>query len=83
MGVGTDYTKCFDLIPQAISIAMLDIQGMEKGVLRGFHGMYSQLQRVFKIGGCVVEGNEWDPPRMPAQRYSNQCTDVHMEEGDR
>ena len=32
---------------------MLDIQGMEKGVLRAFHGMYSQLQRVFKIGGCL------------------------------
>ena len=53
VGVGMDYTKCFDLIPQAISIAMLDIQGMEQGVLRAFHGMYSQLQRVFKIGGCL------------------------------
>ena len=53
VGVGTYYTKCFDLIPQAILIAMLDIQGMEKGVPRAFHGMYSQLQRVFKIGGCL------------------------------
>ena len=52
-GVGTDYTKCFDLIPQAISIAMLNIQGMDKGVLSAFHGMYGQLQQVFKIGQCL------------------------------
>ena len=25
VGAGSDYTKCFDLVPQAISIAMLDI----------------------------------------------------------
>ena len=40
-GVGADYTKCFDLIPQAISITMLDIQGIERGVLRTFREMYT------------------------------------------
>ena len=44
VGAGSDYTKCFDLVPQAISIEMLDIQGMEAGVLRAFRGMYQQLQ---------------------------------------
>ena len=53
MGVGTDYTKCFDLIPKAILVAMLDLMGMERGVLNAFHGMYSQLRRKFKIKGCL------------------------------
>ena len=53
VGAGSDYTKCFDLVPQAISIKMLDIQGMEAGVLRAFRGMYTQLQRMFKINGCL------------------------------
>ena len=43
VGARLDYTKCFDLVPQAISIEMLDIQGMEAGVLRAFHGIYKQL----------------------------------------
>ena len=30
VGAGTDYTKCFDLIPKAISVAMLDLMGMER-----------------------------------------------------
>ena len=36
---GTDYTKCFDLIPQATSMAMLEVQGIDEGVLRAFRGM--------------------------------------------
>ena len=47
VGAGTDYTKCFDLIPKAISVAMLDLMGMERGVLNAFHGMYSQLRGKF------------------------------------
>ena len=29
VGAGTEYTKRFDLIPKAISVAMLDLMGME------------------------------------------------------
>ena len=32
---------------------MLDLMGMERGVLNAFHGMYTQLQRKFKIKGCL------------------------------
>ena len=53
VGAGTDYTKCFNLIPKAISVAMLNLIGMERGVLNAFHGMYSQLRRKFKIKGCL------------------------------
>ena len=41
VAAGTDYTKCFDLIPQAISMAVLEEQGIDAGVLRAFRGMYS------------------------------------------
>ena len=51
VGAGTDYTKCFDFIPKATSVAMLGLMGMERGVLNAFHGMYSQLRRKFKIKG--------------------------------
>ena len=53
VGAGTDYTKCFNLIPQAISMALLELQGMDGGVLRAFRGMYDQLKRMFKIKGCL------------------------------
>ena len=52
-GAGTDYTKCFNLIPQAISMVVLEEQGIDAGVLRAFQGMYSQLRRMFKIKGCL------------------------------
>ena len=52
VGAGTDYTKCFDLILKAISVPVLDLMGMERGVLNAFHPMYSQLRRKFKIKGC-------------------------------
>ena len=53
VGAGTDYTKCFDLIPQAISMAPMEEQGIDEGVLRAFSGMYRQLRRMFKIKGCL------------------------------
>ena len=53
VGAGTDYTKCFDLMPQAISMTVLEVQGIDAGVSRGFWGMYSQLRRMFEIKGCL------------------------------
>ena len=81
-GVGTEYTKCFDLIPQAIWIAMLDIQGMEKGLPWYVQPVTASLQNS-GMSGRVVESTGGEPPRVPAQRHSDQCADVHMEESDR
>ena len=53
VGGGTDNTKCFDLIPQAISMAVLEVRGINVGVLRAFRGMYSQPRRMLKIKGCL------------------------------
>ena len=53
VGAGTHYTKCLDLILQAILMALLELQGMDEGVLRAFRGMYCQLKRMFKIKGCL------------------------------
>ena len=53
VGSGTDYTKCFVLIPQAISMAVLEVQGINEVVLRAFCLMYSQLWRIFKIKGFL------------------------------
>ena len=55
VGAGTDYTKYFDLIPQAISMAMMhkEVQGIDEGVLWAFRGMYTQLKRIFKIKVCL------------------------------
>ena len=53
VGAGTNYTKCFDPIPQAISMALMEEQGIDEGVLRAFSGMYRQLRRMFKIKGCL------------------------------
>ena len=52
VGAGTDCTKCFDLIPQAISMALMEGQGIDEGIMRAFRGMYVELKRMFKIKGC-------------------------------
>ena len=53
VGARTDYTKCYGLIPQAISMELMEEQGIDEGVLRAFSGMYRQLKRLFKIKGCL------------------------------
>ena len=54
VGAGTDYTKCFDPISQAISMALMEEPGIDKGVLRAFRGMDVQLKCMFKIKGCLA-----------------------------
>ena len=34
-------------------MALLELQGMDEGVLCDFRGMYGQLKRMFKIKGCL------------------------------
>ena len=59
VGTRADYTKCFDLIPQTISMAPMEEEGIHEAVLRAFSGMYRQLKRMFKIKGCL--GAFWAP----------------------
>ena len=85
LGAVSDYTKYFDLIPQAISLAILDLQGMAKGMLRVLTGMYAQLVRVFKIKGLpkgVVARHQWHPPRVPRERDCHQRAHQHLEMHD-
>ena len=65
---------------------MLDLMGMERGVLNAFHGMYSQLRRKFKTKGCpgsVVASHQWNLTRMPFERHSNKHIHHNMEAHDR
>ena len=52
VGAGTHYTKYVDLIPQAESMAVLEVREIDGGVLRAFRVTYLQLRRMFKIKGC-------------------------------
>ena len=52
-GIGLDYIKCFDLIPQAQLLWLAAEMGMEAGVLRAVAAMYRQLRRCFKLVGCL------------------------------
>ena len=52
-GAGTDYAKCFDLIPQEISQETTSKLGMAQGVSNAMGGMYKQLQRAFKMNSSL------------------------------
>ena len=47
-GMSIDYVKCFDLIPQAVVLALAVELGMDPGTCRALGAMYKQL-RSFKI----------------------------------
>ena len=48
-GMSIDYVKCFDLIPQAVLLALALELGMEPGTCPAPGAMYKQLRRAFKI----------------------------------
>ena len=50
-GMSIDYVKCFDLIPQAVVLALALELGMDPGVARAPGAMYKQLRRAFKVAG--------------------------------
>ena len=52
-GVGLDYVKCFDLVPQAVVLRLALEQGMDPGTCRALAGMYAQLRRCFKVTGAL------------------------------
>ena len=52
-GMSIGYVKCFDLIPQAVVLALALELGMDRGVSRALGAMYKQLRRAFKVVGCL------------------------------
>ena len=52
-GAGTDYVKCFDLIPQQISFRMAREFGLDPKPQSALEAMYQQLHRAFKINGAL------------------------------
>ena len=52
-GAGTDYMKCFDLIPQQISFRMAREFGLDPKPQAALEAMYQQLHRAFKINGAL------------------------------
>ena len=48
-----DYIKCFDLIPQAVMLALALEPGMDPGACRALGAMYKQLRRAFKVAGAL------------------------------
>ena len=48
-----DYVKCFDLIPQAVVLALALELGMDPGTCPALGAMYKQLRRAFKIAGAL------------------------------
>ena len=56
-GMSIDYVKCFDLIPQAVVLALALELGMDPGTCRALRAMYKQLRRAFKVAGAP--GSWW------------------------
>ena len=52
-GMSIDYVKCFDLIPQAVVLALAMELGMDPGTCRALRAMYKQLRRAFKVAGAL------------------------------
>ena len=56
-GMSIDYIKCFDLIRQAVVLALALELGMDPGTCRALGAMYKQLRRAFKVAGAL--GSWW------------------------
>ena len=52
-GMSIDYVKCFDVIPQAVVLALALQLGMDPGSGRALGAMYKQLRRAFKLAGAL------------------------------
>ena len=48
-----DYVKCFDLISQAVVLALALELGMDPGTCRALGAMYKLLRRAFKVAGAL------------------------------
>ena len=48
-----DYVKCFNLIPQAVVLALALKPGMQPGTCRALGAMYKQLRRALRVAGAL------------------------------
>ena len=67
-GMSINYVKCFDLIPQAVVLALALELGMDTGTCRALGAMYKQLCRAFKIAGAL--GRWWQATNGILQGYT-------------
>ena len=56
-GVAIDLAKAFDNVPVNITFAIIEKLGMSPRLTRALRGMYSQIQRRFKLGQYVGEAS--------------------------
>ena len=60
MGISIHDDKCFDLIPQAVLLALALERGMDPGTCRALAAIYKQLSRALKVTGVL--GQWWQAP---------------------
>ena len=54
-GISYDFHRCFDLIDIELLLSVMEERGIDPGVLRALRGMYNQLLRRLKLGGCLSD----------------------------
>ena len=69
-GMSIDYVKCFDLIPQAVVLALALELGMDPGTCRALRATYKQLRRG---PPPMVASHQWHPPGLPPVGDPSEC----------
>ena len=57
-GLSIDFSKAFDRVPREHVFKLAEHLGLPPFILEPLKGMYGQLRRRFKIGGCLGEAFE-------------------------
>ena len=83
VGMSIDYVKCFDLIPQAVVLAVALELGMDPGTCRALGAMYKQLRGLQDRRGPrpVVAGHQRHPPGVPLVSDPGECAHHNLEVG--
>eukprot|EP01064_Diplonema_japonicum_P000874 TRINITY_DN1058_c1_g1_i11.p1 TRINITY_DN1058_c1_g1~~TRINITY_DN1058_c1_g1_i11.p1 ORF type:complete len:903 (+),score=136.99 TRINITY_DN1058_c1_g1_i11:2748-5456(+) len=48
-GIALDFSKCFDMVPQRLSLDLMSAMGLAEPIRRALQGMYNQISRRFKF----------------------------------
>ncbi|KAJ9462593.1 hypothetical protein DIPPA_09399 [Diplonema papillatum] len=54
-GLSVDFMKCFDRLPHEIMFRLMEVMGLDPGVLRAMEVVYGSMQRHFKTARAVGE----------------------------
>ncbi|KAJ9445989.1 Retrovirus-related Pol polyprotein from type-2 retrotransposable element R2DM [Diplonema papillatum] len=54
-GLSVDFMKCFDRLPHEIMFRLMEVMGLDPGVLRAMKAVYGSMQRHFKTARAVGE----------------------------